>query len=267
MLSIFSKSFWKRNKDSENTKENLPEEKSDGLAAEPEHPGKSPQDEERIWFRRLLSHNIRMPMTIIAGYGDLLKNHSLKTREDELQCIEKICKNIDYLNTLFKVLVDDGHNEELLGSREWFDLLQCAREAFDYVSSMTSKANIAISVNSRRESVMYYGNRIIMMRAFYNLIENSIRYMNRPGNICLTVEETVEEIYAIYRDDGEGMDETEADSITDLNYQGSNANRDGHGIGMYLVKDAVETNGGTLFIRTGKGKGMAVYMAFPKSPV
>ena len=106
-----------------------------------------------------------------------------------------------------------------------------------------------------------------MMRAFYNLVENSIRYMNRPGNICLTVEETAEEIYAIYRDDGEGMDETEADSITDLNYQGSNANRDGHGIGMYLVKDAVETNGGTLFIRTGKGKGMGIYMAFPKTLV
>ena len=64
------------------------------------------REAERVWFRRLLSHNIRMPMTIIAGYGDLLKNHSLKTREEEIECISKICKNIQYLDTLFKVLVE-----------------------------------------------------------------------------------------------------------------------------------------------------------------
>ncbi len=222
------------------------------------------REAERVWFRRLLSHNIRMPMTIIAGYGDLLKNHSLKTREEEIECISKICKNIQYLDTLFKVLVDDEKNEELLREKEWFDLLECGREAFDYVKSMTQKAHITISVNSSRDHVLFYGNRIVMMRAFYNLVENSIRYMKRAGTICLTVEETEEEYLVVYRDDGEGMDEEEAKNITDLNQQGSNARQDGHGIGMYLVRQTVENHGGTLTIRTGVGKGMGVFMSFPK---
>ena len=46
------------------------------------------------WLRRLLSHNFRMPMAIIAGYGELLKNDSFSTRKEEKECIEKICKNI-----------------------------------------------------------------------------------------------------------------------------------------------------------------------------
>ena len=237
-----------------------PENADENVGSEP-----SRQEAEKIWFRRLLSHNIRMPMTIIAGYGDLLKSNSLETREEELQCISKICRNIDYLDTLFKVIVDDGNSEEILSRKEWFDLLDCGREAFDYVGSMTRKAHINISVNSSRDSVQYYGNRIVMMRAFYNLIENSIRYMNRPGNICMTIEETDDEVYAFYRDDGEGMDEKEAEDITKLNYQGSNGSKAGHGIGMYLVREAVESNGGSLSIRTGQGKGMGVYMSFPKN--
>ena len=111
---------------------------------------------------------------------------------------------------------------------------------------------------------MFYGNRIIMMRAFYNLIENSIRYMNRAGNICITVEDTDEEILVIYRDDGEGMDESESQMITELSYQGVNRKKSGHGIGMYLVRDAVEKNGGSLKVHTGKDKGMGVYMSFQK---
>lgn len=252
----------------------LKKEVTEELAKMAEASGEAPDDiirelreAERVWFRRLLSHNIRMPMTIIAGYGDLLKNHGLKTREEEVECISKICKNIEYLDTLFKVLVDDEKNMELLREKEWFDLLECGREAFDYVKSMTRKANITISVNSSREHVLFYGNRIVMMRAFYNLVENSIRYMKRAGNICLTVEETDEQYLVVYRDNGEGMDANEAETITQLNSQGSNARQDGHGIGMYLVRQAVENHGGTLSIRTGQGEGMAVYMIFPRQNI
>ncbi len=228
-------------------------------------PGISPEAEkERIWFRRLLSHNIRMPMTIIAGYADMIKNGGCKNREEEIACLDKICKNIDFLNTLLQVLLDDRSNEELLEKKEWFDLLACSRETFEYIKTITQKEQIKVSVNSSKQNILFYGNRIIMMRAFYNLLENSIRYMKRSGSICLTVEDTPEEILVVYRDDGEGMDESEADSITKLNYQGSNAGKSGSGIGMYLVRDAVEQCGGTLSIRTGKGKGMAVYMTFRK---
>ncbi len=222
-------------------------------------------EEERLWLRRLFSHNIRMPMTIIAGYGDMLKNGECKNREEELDCIGKICKNIDFLDTLLKVFLDDKSNEELLEEKEWFDLLACGREAFEYVKSITQKANINVSVNSSRANILFYGNRIVLIRAFYNLIENSVRYMKHPGNICVTIEDMQEEILVIYRDDGEGMDENEAEYITHLNYQGSNAGKRGNGIGMYLVRDAVEKSGGTIEIHTGKGKGMGIYITtFPK---
>ena len=65
-------------------------------------------------------------------------------------------------------------------------------------------------------------------------------------------------------DDGEGMEPEEAKYITQLNYQGSNKKKEGHGLGMYLIEQAIVEQGGKLTIKTGQGSGMGVYMAFPK---
>ena len=219
--------------------------------------------EDVVWFKRMMAHNIRMPLAIISGYGELLANDSFSSREEELDCIQKICKNIDYLDTLTKVLLDNEQESTLI-QPEYFDVLECVRQVAEYVKTIAQKAGIGISVNSSKKMVLLYGNRISLMRAFFNLIENSIRYMNRQGNVFITVEETENEILIVYRDDGEGMEPEEAMNITQLNYQGSNKKKEGHGLGMYLIEQAIVEQGGKLTIKTGQGNGMGVYMAFPK---
>lgn len=219
--------------------------------------------EDVVWFKRLMAHNLRMPLAVITGYGELLLDGSLSNREEELDCIRKICTNIDYINTLSKVLLDDSQGENFL-EKESFDVLADVRRVSEYVRTITRKAGIRVIVNSSRQEVLMYGNRIYLMRAFFNLIENSVRYMNRQGNIVITVEETEKEVLLVYRDDGEGMNPEEAKHITELEYQGSNRKAEGKGIGMYLIREAVEAEGGTLEIRTGEGAGMGIYMSFPK---
>lgn len=218
--------------------------------------------EDVVWFKRLMAHNVRMPLAVIVGYGELLSESSFQSREEELECIQKICRNVDYLDTVFKVLLDEK-KEELL-EKKHFDILSCVREVCEYVKMIAKKAGIKISVNSSRSEVLLYGNRVSLMRAFFNLIENSVRYMNRSGNIIITVEETEKEVLVVYRDDGEGMRTDEAKDIAELNFQGSNKKSGGYGLGMYLVRQAVEEQGGSMEIKTGEGSGMGVYMSFPK---
>lgn len=218
--------------------------------------------EDVVWFKRLMAHNVRMPLAVIVGYGELLAENGFQTREEELECIHKICKNVDYLDTVFKVLLDD-QTEEML-EKKHFDILGCVREVAEYLKMIAKKAGIKISVNSSRSEVLLYGNRISLMRAFFNLIENSVRYMNRSGNIFITVEETEKEVLVVYRDDGEGMRTDEAKDIAELSFRGSNSKSGGYGIGMYLVRQAVEEQGGSMEVKTGEGNGMGVYMSFPK---
>ena len=220
--------------------------------------------EDTIWLKRLLSHNFRMPMAIISGYGDMLKDGNFKSRSEEEECIRKICRNISYLDTLTKVILDDDR-EDTLQTKEIFDLLPCVREVSEYVKTIARKEGIEIRVNSSRDRIFFYGNRITVMRALFNLVENSVRYMKRAGEIFITIEEMEKAVVLIYRDDGEGMDEKEAEKIGTIGYQGTNHGISGHGIGMYLVRQMVEEHGGQITIRSGIGKGMSVYMEFPKN--
>lgn len=220
--------------------------------------------EDVTQFKRMMAHNVRMPLAVISGYGELLLNDGFSSREEELDCIRKICSNIEYLVTLTKVLLDD-EPEDTFERMEVFDLLECINTVAEYVKTMTRKAGIDIAVNSSKNKVMFYGNRISLMRGFFNLVENSIRYMNRRGSIVITVEETDKEILIVYRDDGEGMNPEEALHMTELSYQGSNKKTAGHGIGMYLFGQMVEKHGGSLTVKTSPGNGMGIYTSFPRS--
>lgn len=256
--------FWK------NRKQYVSEQDTTQIAVKEAEKGNGPEEEDVrklsedvVWFKRLMAHNIRMPLAVIVGYGELLTSNSFNTREEELDCIKKICSNIDFLDTLTKVLLDD-EQEDVQKQKEYFDILDCVREVAEYVSVIAKKAGIRITVNSSKNRVLFYGSRVALMRAFFNLIENSVRYMNRQGNIYFTVEETESEILVVYRDDGEGMRAEEAVHITELNFQGSNRKSGGHGIGMYLICETVEKQGGKLEVKTEQGSGMGVYMSFSK---
>jgi len=219
--------------------------------------------EDVRWFKRIMSHNIRMPLAVIVGYGELLTNGGFRSREEEIDCIKKICSNIDYLDVMTKVLLDDEQGD-LLKQKEYFDILACIRRVTEYVSRIALKAGIRVSVNCSRDIVTMYGNKISFMRALFNLIENSIHHMKRSGNVVITVEENENDIIIIYRDDGEGMPEHEAVMLNEQKTVVWENGKIGRGIGMYLIRQTVAEHGGEVQIKTAEGKGLGVYMSFPK---
>lgn len=253
------KDFFKK---SGEIKENTQEEREKDLFPDSDKKPEEMFSGDIKWFKRLLAHNVRMPLAVIVGYGELLKEEGFTSRAEEMEYVRKICKNIDYLDTLFKVLLD-ADTEKLLTEKEHFDVLACIREVAEYVRMIAQKAGIRILVNSSREKVLLFGNRISLMRAFFNLIENSVRYMEQQGNIIITVEETEKEILIVYRDEGKGM-AGDAEHIAEIGFQGPNGKADGCGLGMYLVRQTLEQQGGTFRVKTGEGKGMRVDMSFAR---
>lgn len=223
-------------------------------------PPKLPED-DIVWLKRLLSHNFRMPMAVIAGYGDLLREGSFESREECLMVIGRICKNIDYMNTMLQVLLNDDSGETQ-SEGETFDLIGCIRVGMEYVNTIARRQGVKIQVNSAQPTVTVHGDRIRLIRAFFNLTENSLKYMKRAGMIYITVDKQEDTAYVMYKDDGEGVDADEAPRLTEWSYQGANQ-ESGYGLGMYLVRETVEDFGGTIEVRSRKDEGMGIYMTFP----
>ena len=60
--------FFKKNNKEDLTEEITPRDKELHIESD-----KDDSNEQMIWMRRMISHNIKMPMSIISGYAELLK--------------------------------------------------------------------------------------------------------------------------------------------------------------------------------------------------
>ncbi len=222
--------------------------------------------EDVIWLKRQIAHGVRMPLAIISGYGDLLKKGDYRSPEEQTLYIDKICKNIDYLNQTFQIVIDD--DREKAEKFERLDLIETAESIVEYTDNLIRSHGVRLELNTSCKQVFVWGNRIDIMKVFYNLIENSLKYMQYGDSICITIESVENRAWIVYRDNGEGVTPQGAEQLTTFHYMGEQAEPKpevikGTGMGMYLVKDIIRKHHGTLQVKGGAGVGFAMYITIP----
>jgi len=221
--------------------------------------------EEMQHFYSKISHSIRIPISIISGYADLLTGDFVTSEEVRQEYLKKICTRVTYMNEVLSLLLMEGRNE---GQRpdmavENVDVFQMLQKIASDISMATKEMDITIQVVSSDASVMIDANVMQLTKAFYNIIENSLKYMGRRGTINITVSDFEEEVLLIFRDNGLGLAEEETNHIFDLNFQGSNK-KAGNGLGLYMAKIVVESHGGQISAKSDVNKGMGIYINVPK---
>lgn len=217
---------------------------------------KEAKNQDADWLKRVLAHNIRMPLSIMTGYLDLITRSDIK-REKQQEYLDKIHANASYLNHMVHMTLEQ---EEGNFARQ--NLTACVEEIAGYMKHKLDKAGISIHICAPVEIMLDLDN-LQIMRLFYNLFENSIKYMGGPGQIQITMKELEHEVYVIYRDDGKGIERESAGYLFLKGYRGSQEGM-GNGLGLYFVKEAVELHGGTVSAVSDVGKGLGIYMKFPK---
>ena len=214
------------------------------------------------WIKRMLSHNLRMPMSVITGYGELMKQGLLAPAEME-EAIETICDNINYMNGVLKVVLDD--QSEDMTAPTAVDVATLVRNSAKYVGDIARKISLKISVVTEQEKILIKAEQIPLMRVFYHLFENAMKYSEGGDEITIRVFYVENgQVLVVFKDNGKGMKEREVNHIFEDGIRGSNSEgKAGSGYGLYDVKKIVERYGGTIEISSREKAGFAVYMLFP----
>lgn len=215
-----------------------------------------------VLMKRMVSHNVRMPMSVITGYGELLKRGLLSEEEKE-NCIRLICENITYMNQCLSMIFDENDGEHV--QEEKVDLPELIRKMKDYVNDIARKIPIAIEVPTSGSSLCIKAETIQMMKIFYQLFENAFKYVPLGGKIQISVYPVEEnQIMVVFKDNGTGVSAEELSHIFEQGFRGGNSiNKRGNGFGLYNVKQIVEQYGGTISVSGGDGNGFSVVMIFP----
>jgi signal transduction histidine kinase len=107
-----------------------------------------------------------------------------------------------------------------------------------------------------------------IVQVVQNLITNAVKFMGEQTDplIEINAEERDGEFIFFVRDNGMGIDPKYHEQIFGL-FNKLNANTDGLGIGLGIVKRIIEVHGGRVWVESELGKGASFYFTLPDEAI
>ncbi len=140
-------------------------------------------------------------------------------------------------------------------------------QAQDRVRTFAAQKNVEVNVILPEDSKTIFGDAIQLTSAFYNLLENSVKY-SKPGggNTTIKVENIGDIVQLSFSDNGIGIPTKDQDRIferfycVDRSHSGS-----GVGLGLAIVRHVVVNHEGLISVQSHEGVGTTFTIQLPNS--
>jgi len=211
------------------------------------------------------SHEMRTPLTIVNGYLEMLQQNSSLDKKAQ-KMVATAFEHSGRMNELIKDLLllssleEDGDSKTNISRVKLGEVIYEALEHIKSAMQVNQKMHIHVDEHIEIEGVRYQFYSIV-----YNLLENAIKYSDKLGNINVNLKVENNNAVLIISDEGKGMDESTLSRIVQPFYRASYVQSEGiqgTGLGMSIVKEAVEKNNGHLFISSSINQGSEFKIVF-----
>lgn len=193
-----------------------------------------------------VSHDLRTPLTMIVGYGEMIRDFP---EENNAENINVIINEAKRLSTLVDDLLDlskvesgkiEFHNKDIKIS----DLLGSVYDQFEPYCK-ANNIELVLSVEDSDVVVNVDDNRL--KQVLHNFMSNALNYNDAKDTKIIIGEEKVDGAYRIYvYDNGSGVKEEDKDKIWNRYYKVDKEHKRSHigsGIGLSLCKDILDKMG------------------------
>jgi heavy metal sensor kinase len=216
------------------------------------------------------SHELRTPLTAIQSVGEvgLQGTRSVSYYRDiigsMLEEVNRLTRLVDTLLTISRA--DSG---QLQLQRTNLSLLNVARESAGLLEVLAEEKQQQLIVQGDERAVVS-GDRIILRQALMNLVDNAIKYSPAGETVLVGVARDKGNSVIEVTDHGPGIPLEHQAKVFERFYRVDKARSQqsgGAGLGLSIVRWAVEAHGGKIELFTEEGKGSTFRMTFPAVPV
>jgi len=223
-------------------------------------------------FTYTVAHDLKAPLRGIDGYTRLLLEDHIKDLNPEAQ---QFLKTIHISTEEMSQLIDDLLAYSRLERREFqtvrLELEPLVSIVVEQKTRELNGTNIEFIVDVNGASVVADTNGLA--QSLNNYLDNAVKFTANVPQPCVEIgcDETPEKVKLWVRDNGIGFDMKYHDQIFGI-FQRLNSTDDypGTGVGLAIVRKAMERMGGRAFAESEPGHGATFYLEIPKlrdSPV
>jgi len=210
------------------------------------------------------SHELRSPLTVIAGYLDSIAEDEripsdwaqpISQMQDQSARMAKIIGELLELSRL-----ERGSDAAVEGAVDVVELLAVARAALE---SHGSSPTIVVDA---RSTARLHGNRAEIESIISNLLSNAVRHTPADGEVRMCWRSDERGADLVVTDTGEGIAEHDIPRLTERFFRvdRGRARADGGvGLGLAIVKHALSRHDAELHVRSELGKGSEFRCHFP----
>lgn len=209
-----------------------------------------------------VSHDLRGPIASLLGLYNLAIME-LKDKE-ALRYLELYNQQILRLNNIVLSLIDLTRIKEQAIKKEKINFSSLTDQCVDSLKYMQSPGAVKV-IKSINIEFPVYSDHNLWNTILQNLLENGIKYArpNVPSYVNVDIQTTPDnQLLVGVSDNGVGIDAQFHDQIYDMFFR-ANDDVSGSGLGLYIVKSAVEKMNGSISFSSRRNKGTTFKIAVP----
>jgi signal transduction histidine kinase len=211
----------------------------------------------------IVSHELRSPMTVIAGIADILKRRLEQTTpEARTELVDILGREARRLTRLVSQVLDVESLEHggILLRKDTCDLAELARAAVTD-AGVAERARVIIEPGDAVASLD--GDKI--KQVFLNLLSNAAKFAPEGSPITIVIAGAADDVQVAVEDAGPGIREEDVPRLFHMFSRLDNVGgQPGSGIGLYASKAIVERHGGAIWVESAGGRGSRFCFRIPR---
>jgi len=211
-------------------------------------------------FTYTVSHDLKSPLVTITGFLSYLEKDARKGDFGAFnKDVSRIQQAVKKMQELLKDLLELSRIGRLMNEPVQIKFGDIVKEALAIVEGQISSTHV--NVEFIDEGLIVRGDNIRLVEVLQNLIDNAIKFMGDQPHPLIkigVVPNTQNNPTFFVQDNGIGIDPQYGERIFGL-FNKLDANSQGTGIGLTIVKRIIEIHGGKIWVESQMGKGSTFY--------
>ncbi|HJQ83548.1 MAG TPA: HAMP domain-containing sensor histidine kinase, partial [Candidatus Binatia bacterium] len=218
----------------------------------------------RADFLSMITHDIKVPLTVILGYTEMLTDPEPPPGEIPPDILTRIRESGETIHALVCNFLDLSRIEAgrmHLDPRP-FDVAEMLAHALEHYDWNARRKGIALALDS--EPLPIVADESQLQRVVANLLGNAIKYTPSGGKVTVTASRQNGHVAIAFNDTGRGIPADELPHLFEKYRRVREAKRtEGTGLGLFIARTIVQAHGGDIRVESAPGAGSTFTLVLP----